>query len=236
MTGPKRRIRAGAPNRAVAAVLEVALIFLGITLAIGFENWNSERAERADERELLAELRVDLTANIEVLQTGLTFNRLTLARIDSVLDHLDERLPYSSELSSSLSTLENWASPYLSRSAYETLMSRGVSLIREPSLRSGIVRLYENVYTNLVSDGDRAEWVNYEVSMIPLMLRVIEERPGQLAEPIDYEALLDDRAFRTALLRTKSLRHGTIESSELAIEATNRVLAMIEASSPPVVE
>ena len=31
------------------AVLEVGLIFLGITFAIGFENWNNERAERENE-------------------------------------------------------------------------------------------------------------------------------------------------------------------------------------------
>ena len=96
-------------------------------------------------------------------------------------------------------------SPYLSRSAYETLKARGVTLISEPRLRSSVVRLYENVSTNLVGDSDRAEWVN-------------------------YEALLDDRAFRTALLRTKTLRHGTIEETELAIAATEEVLARIDGS------
>ena len=208
--------------------MEVGLIFVGITLAIGFENWNGERAERQDEREILSELHVDLTSNAEGLRAGLAYNLATVARIDTVLDHLDARRAYSPELSSSFAYLENWSSPFLSRSAYETLKARGVTLISEPELRSSVVRLYENVYANLVDDNDRAEWVNYEVSMIPLMLRLIEERPGNSAEPIDYESLLDDRAFRTALLRTKALRLGTIRDTELAIVSTEDVLALID--------
>ena len=200
-------------------------------MAIGFENWNDERAEREDERDTLTELRADLRSNIEELKGGLDYNRRSVARIDTVLGHLEERLPYSSELSSSLAFLENWASPYLSRSAYETLKTRGVTLISDPRLRSSIVRLYENLYADLVNDNDRSEWVNYEVSMIPLMLRVIEERPGDSAEPIDYQALLDDRAFRTALLRTKALREGTIRATDLALEATEDIVSLIGASA-----
>ena len=45
------------------ALLEVALIFIGITVAIGFENWNTERNERADELALLTELKANLEEN-----------------------------------------------------------------------------------------------------------------------------------------------------------------------------
>jgi hypothetical protein len=216
------------PNRVLAGLVEVGLIFVGITLAIGFENWNSERAERRDEREILLELREDLHLNLDELRKGLRYNETTVARIDSVLTHIEGRLPYSQELSSSLAYLENWASPYLSRSAYETLMARGVTLISEAELRSSVVRLYENVYQDLVSDGDRTEWVNYEVSMVPLMLRFVEERPGNIGKPIDYEAMVADPVFRAALWRTKAIRLGTIQSTQEAITSTEAVVVLVD--------
>ena len=84
---------------------------------------------------------------------------------------------------------------------------------------------------DLVNDADRSEWINYEVSMIPLLLRVVEEGPGSIAEPIDYDSLLDDREFRTALLRTKALRYATIAAMEDAAAQTEAVRARIEGSS-----
>lgn len=228
--GPMKTSGRTVSARIASALAEVGLIFVGITLAIAFENWNSERAERRDEAEILLELRADLGVNMEELEQALVYNHQSLARIDTVLGHLEARLPYSPVLSSSLSYLENWASPYLSRSAYETLKSRGLNLISDGALRAAVVRLYENTYVDLVNDADRSEWINYEVSMIPLMLRAVEERPGQLADPVDYAALLDDRAFRTALLRTKSLRMGTIGTMEWAVAETAEVRSRIAAS------
>jgi hypothetical protein len=108
-------------NRSVAAASEVGLIFLGITLAIAFENWNDERAERDEEQSILADLQADLRSNIDELEDGLEYNRRSVARIDSVLSRVEGRLPYTSDLGSSFASLENWASPYLNRSAYETL-------------------------------------------------------------------------------------------------------------------
>ena len=224
-TGPKFS------SRLLSAAAEVGLIFLGITLAIGFENWNAERAERIDERALLAELQADLRSNVDILEAGLAYNRQSVARIDTVLSHLESRLPYTPNLASSFAYLDNWASPYLSRSAYETLKSRGVSIISDTEMRQGVVRLYENLYVDLVNDADRSEWINYEVSMIPLMLRTVEERPGSIAEPIDYDSLLDDREFRTALLRTKALRYMTIAAMEDAVAQTEAVQTRIEGSS-----
>ena len=89
---------------------------------------------------------------------------------------------------------------------------------------------------DLVNDAGRSEWINYEASMIPLMLRVVEERPGSIAEPIDYDSLLDDREFRTALLRTKARHdrgHGGCCSPDRSGPSTNRGV-FVEGSLGPV--
>ncbi len=214
------------------ALLEVALIFFGITLALGFENWNFERAERLEERALLKELQSNLKENVAELEAGIEFDSHTISGFETVLAYLSEKRPYSEDLSESFANLENWDSPYLTSSAYETLKSRGLDLISDSVLRAEIVRLYDRVYAHLTQDHDRAEWINYEISMLPLMLANIEERSSHNAEPIDYDALLEDRHFRIALLSSLALRRQGLQLKQDAVDATKRLIDSISLTNP----
>ena len=209
------------------ALLEVALIFIGITLAIGFENWNTERNERADELALLTELKANLEENLVQLAEISDFNNQTIASFENMLAHIVARRPYSDELSNAFGWIDNWASPYLTSSAYETLKSRGLDVISESSLRQQIVYLFDVRYSHLVKDYDRSEWINLEVSMLPLHLKHVEILASGLAVPVDYDALLDDRAFRVGILRTLELRKGGIASLKRTAEATRHLIASI---------
>lgn len=181
-----------------------------------------------DERAILRELRSNLSSNVAELESDLEFDSVTIVGIENILAHLDGRLAYSDNLSSSFARLDNWDSPYLTSAAYETLKSRGLDLVMDPNLAVAIVWLFEKVYVSLISDHDRQEWINYEVSMVPLMLAHVEERPGDVAEPINYDALLDNRAFRTALLRTLALRIKGSKLKREAIQSTREVIQMID--------
>ena len=198
------------------ALLEVALIFVGITLAIGFENWNTERKERQEELALLAELRSNLEENVTLLSSYTT-----------LLSHISAELPYSDDLIPHFSNLDHWASPYLTSSAYETLKSRGLDIISDSSLRQQIVKLFEVRYVTLVNDYDRAEWINYEVSTVPLMLRHFESQSDRTDAPLDYESLVKDRGFRVAVSRTLAFRRGGIEDLKETQEATEQMIHSI---------
>lgn len=209
------------------ALLEVALIFIGITLAIGFENWNTERKEQVDELALLTELKANLEENLVQLAEISDFNNQTIASFETMLAHIVARKPYSEDLSDAFGWIDNWASPYLTSSAYETLKARGLNIISESSLRQQIVYLFEVQYADLVKDYDRAEWINLEVSTLPLQLKHIEILANGVAVPVDYDALLDDRAFRVGILSTLELRKGGIASLQRTAEATRQLIASI---------
>ena len=55
------------------ALQEVVLIFVGITLALLFENWNQERQERSQEGELIAQILEDLRETRVDLATDLVY-------------------------------------------------------------------------------------------------------------------------------------------------------------------
>jgi hypothetical protein len=209
------------------ALLEVMLIFIGITLAIGFENWNAERNERLEELALLTELKNNLNENLVQLEYIVDYNNRTIVSFETLLVHINERKPYSDDLSDEFGMFENWSSPYLTSSAYETLKSRGLDIISESSLRQQIVKLFDVEYSNLVNDYDRSEWINLEVSMLPLELKHIEIRSDGSAVPVDYDALLDDREFRVGISRTLALRKSGIGRVQSAAEATGHLIASI---------
>lgn len=210
-----------------AALLEITLIFIGITLAIGFENWNSERNERFEELALLTELKNNLNENLVQLAYVVDYNNRSIVSFETLLVHIAERKPYSDDLSDEFGMFENWSSPYLASSAYVTLKSRGLDIISESSLRQKIVKLFDVEYSNLVNDYDRSEWINLEVSMLPLELKHIEILSDGSAAPVDYDALLDDREFRVGISRTLALRKSGIGRLQSAADATGHLITSI---------
>ena len=209
------------------ALLEISLIFVGITLAIGFENWNTERKERQEELSLLGELRSNLEENMTILARIIAFNEGTVASYRTLLGHLDAGKPYSDDLIPHFSKLDHWASPYMTSSAYETLKSRGLDIISDSSLRQQIVKLFEVNYVVLANDYDRSEWINYEVSTIPLMLKHFESRSDGTDAPIDYDSLVEDQGFRIAVSRTLGFRTSGIRRLKESQEATKQMIDSI---------
>ena len=211
----------------LAAMGEVVLIFFGITLAIAFDNWSSERSERAAEHAMLLELEASLAENVQQLSDGLIYNRARLSDLRTLIEHLDEGRPYAEELEPILGQLDNWDSPYLVSGAYETLKARGFDLISDAALRNGLIRVFEGRYAVLVRDWDRAEWINYENSMSPLMIAHVEEAGDSRGRPTHYDRLLGDRGFKAALYRSAALRERGIELTQAALRSTAELLEMI---------
>jgi hypothetical protein len=157
----------------------------------------------------------------------IAYNEETVVSYTTLLSHISAELPYSDDLIPHFSSLDHWASPYLTSSAYETLKSRGLDIISGSSLRQQIVKLFEVRYVKLVNDYDRAEWINYEVSTVPLMLKHFESQPDRTDAPLDYESLVKDRGFRVAVSRTLAFRRGGIEDLKEAQEATEQMIHSI---------
>ncbi len=208
------------------SILELALIFFGITLALAFENWNTERTERRDEVDLLIELRSNLENNVAQLESNIEFNKERVADLTLLLLHIESRNAWSSELVGPLDRFRYWASPYLTSSAYETLKSRGLDLIAESALREKIVHLFDVEYASLANDYDQSEWINFEISMTPQSLRHIQRTNGD-PKPIDYQAMLDDVSFNSAIRTTRKLRRFGIDSLKQSKEATEQVIESI---------
>ena len=96
-----------------------------------------------------------------------------------------------------------------------------------PVFRRQIVNLFEVNYVTLADDVDRAEWINYEVSTVPMMLRYFEDHSDTEAIPIDYNKLVADRDFTVAVKRTIELRRSGVRRLRASVEETSRVISSI---------
>ncbi|WP_146198504.1 DUF6090 family protein [Rhodohalobacter mucosus] len=63
------------------AVGEVALVMIGILLALQVNNWNEERLDRIKEQEILHDLKVEFEANLVDLQRTLNEHRIVYAEL-----------------------------------------------------------------------------------------------------------------------------------------------------------
>lgn len=226
MTRPSRVLSASSVGRGLA---EVVLIFVGITLAIGFENWNAENEERQIERELLDEVRLNLIDNQLQLDT-LILGAMDLTRaMESVAVTLEEDLPWTDESLRALGRLDNWPSPFLVTSAWETLRARGLTLIEDRELRRDLVTVYEETYAFIVGDVDRAQWEEHASAIYPLraeyMREVIREDGRVYGLPIDDARLRADGRV-AAVARSKATTWRRV--IEIFVAAQGQTTAMVD--------
>ena len=168
------------------AVGEIALIFVGITLAIAFENSNERRRSAEAEADVLSTIQEDLAANLVELERNIAFDQSVIGSIEVVRAHLATHSSWRDSLNDQLGLATRWSSPFLAASGYTSLRSRGVQLVSSPSLRRSIVDLYENTYARLTGDADRTQWAFQESVWYPLIVRELDMVEDDNDSPYGY--------------------------------------------------
>jgi hypothetical protein len=128
-------------------VLELALLILGILIALAVDGWMDDRRDVQSERRYLELLVRDLDRDLEVLGEFLDYEERQVA--DSVFAYRALRggvAPEDREAVAVALTRLTWRRTLrLTRATYTDLLSTGnLRLIRTPALRDRIVGLYEN--------------------------------------------------------------------------------------------
>jgi hypothetical protein len=211
------------------ALGEIVLIFLGITLAMAFSNWNEGRHVRKQELEALADIVTNLKANDGKFRRNIKADTDDVAACERFVAALGRSEPWSDALGRDLRQCRWWTSPFLNSAAYESLKAKGTDLIVEPELRSSIVNLYEQVYAYLVNDRDKVFWAFHAAVMEPVFNRHVHPAAPDQYVPNDYASLLDSTEFSNMLLQKIDIQKGSIEDQQEALAETEKVIGLIEA-------
>ncbi len=208
---------------------ELAMIFLGITAALWFENANDARHQRALETQILHEMRADLTRDTTDLNRNLVLGESVLASIDTVLASLQSGAAYHESLAEHFAWSSRFFRFFHNPAAYEHLRSAGLDVISDDSLRSEIIVYYDGSVPLLMwIDGTIVQgWLERE--LYPRMVENFEYTSSEApAVPVDFAALRRNVEYQSALRRHAYGVRNQLFGNSGAATAAEALLARID--------
>jgi hypothetical protein len=174
---------------------EFTLVFLGILIALQVENWNQERQERKLEQVLLAEMLSNLKADLDDIDYNTRMQQGFLNSSRVVLEFLQSDLPWHDSLGFHFTHLLGGSVFDNNNSAYESLKSIGIDLIRNDTLRQQISMLYEASYAKVETTQDMLFGYGFNQLYSSLRDNIRTLIPGEMAIPVDLTQLRKNNGF-----------------------------------------
>ncbi len=187
------------------AIGEIALVMIGILLALQVNNWNEQLKSNEYERQLLLQLRNDLELNIKDLKTNSRLLEQTINSTGILEMHLQQKLPYHDTLEIHFSNSGIWTKFLVNAGAYKTIESKGLDLISNLELRDLIFRIYEgnlnwlkhleSIIINQVENFRTKEAFNYFSKYNAITIQEGSFKSGD-SKILNYDKILGDEKFR----------------------------------------
>ena len=198
---------------------ELALIIVGILVALWLNEWNAQRHHRIAELVLLREIHSSLASDLSGLQETADALRLSEQRTSALRDHLLAERPYDGELDILFGSAYGFRLSRLNTAPYQALKGRGLDLVSDDAVRLAIVRVFETRAAEL----SRADEVIINVSFDVLRPYYLERFQNieflERATPQNYAEVAVDPYFRNLLdYRLVVLRRAILPRYEQAIE------------------
>jgi len=184
------------------AIGEILLVVIGILIALSINNWNENRKRQNEELILLADVKNNLEATLTSFRSDTIYNSNTIVQYHKIENYIDNDLPYSIELDSVFGILTFWNGPTITASAYNSLQSKGLDLIKNEALKQDIINMYDEVLKELFTDYENAESKLSEIIVDPFFVKHVKRLNNKslnLARPNDFESLKKNQEFSNIL-------------------------------------
>lgn len=179
----------------IYAMGEFVLVFLGILIALQVDNWNQRRQEKKLERVLLTEMLTDLRADLEDIDFNTYAHNRFLHASQVVLEFMNSDLPWHDSLGGYFALLMGGSIFDINTSAYESLKSIGIDLVRNDRLRQKITALYSTRYNHVRANQELLFNFVFDHLYPSLRSRLHTVRMRQMTVPVNLGDLRQDNAF-----------------------------------------
>ena len=186
------------------AIGEIALVVIGILIALQINNWNEARKRSRTEVKLLQNMRQAIQYDIERTEFFMEGNERVVRSCKIILNAFDHNLPYHDSLSLHFEQANQWWKMILSKHAYENAKFHGLDFIKHDSTRNQLSFLYEGQFTYAETLDERQAMYYYQ-TVTPILSDLFEsiDHNWYIAErgnvPYDYEALKKNITYRNIL-------------------------------------
>lgn len=208
------------------AIGEIALVVMGILIALQLNNWNEWRKERIKEQKVLTELIETLETNKTILNDKIDRDLRRITSSEIILNAIENQLPYVDSLSAHF-----WDAQiqgvvfFLNDAGYEGLRNAGFDIIQSDPLRKKIIQLFETTYSEM------QEFLDYYKILQPARDIHIDES-FQIMEnslkPNNYEELFKDKYYIGFTKRIRQRTNSIIELERICLDQTQKVLQLIK--------
>ena len=131
----------------IYAIGEIILVVIGILIALSINNWNENRKESNLELEILSGLYNDIANNKIKIDKMISRDSIIITGNQHILSLLkDNNSTFNDSLQFSFGNINRYDVFFPQQMAYETLKSKGLHSIKNDSLRTQIIKLYDETY------------------------------------------------------------------------------------------
>ncbi len=186
------------------AIGEIALVVIGILIALQINNRNERAKLVQKETEILHLFDESLSTDLKKFAYIIKFYERSKGSIFRVLDHLENDLPYQDTLAYDFfNTTLTYEQTSFINGPFETLKSAGVELISNPKLRKKILEIYDDWDPWMESGEKHYVDVILNAGLTMYKTRFDEFWGGTVKDsvitgvmhPINYEQLKEDKEY-----------------------------------------
>lgn len=209
------------------AIGEIALVVIGILIALSINNWNENRKNRNKETKLLHDMVENLESNVKTLEHMLNGNNRDRRSSLIIISAIENRLTNTDSLEFHFAWGLNQSSEgsVLSSVGYESMKNIGFEIVSNDRLKKEIIRLFELTYGQLQSRNDRVGQTFAEVSK--LKHERFLRKTGFRFEPFNFNKLVEDKEFLSWLYTINDNRGWILASIHESLQETRRVLELL---------
>ena len=221
----------------VYAIGEIALVVIGILIALQVNNWNESKLQREREMNTLHEISAELAQNIEQLDRtggGVLRERKRQESIRLLIAYFDRKGPYHDSLDQHFNMAMNLGGYIFRNSGYQSLLSTGLDQIADPELRSAISKLYSDNVTRLdrMFNETRDDFYNYMLDFLRKDFIYIKATDSARfftrLKPRDYDNLMKNGEFIQSLKVYSFIHMSYLLRAQNVLSESKKVNEMIQ--------
>ena len=205
------------------AIGEIALVVIGILIALQINNWNEWKKEEKLNQELYVLLRESIMSDTSNFNRMIEFFKDSHVNSIYLKDKILNNDPYELKIDTALIKIRNFGSPESDYKVFDRILANGIEKIDDKVLINEIQHYYEDSrsFVNIGSESRDLFRELYPKYMISWENRVA-------TKPENWEELKDVNEFRIALDYSIYSSNRLVERTEHRIDLAKYILKTLE--------
>ena len=209
------------------AIGEIILVVIGILIALQINNWKEKNVEKLIEQKILNSLLTDVNSDIETISYMIEGDSLLVESNKKLIAILkNKQSEYSNDLEEMFGEMNRYDIFYPKKMGYESLKSKVLVIIKNDSLKSLIVDLYDYYYPSVddIVDLKKQLFLNSNIVFNKYLESRTDVQNAQLRFPNDFNSIKSSKDFINNLTNLTS-------EQTIYININKRVLEVMKYTS-----